>query len=48
VQGYSLRSWKQAGLSLVAVSDIDPVELANLEQGFEKPVVATGEPAGTP
>ena len=48
VQGYSLRSWKQAGLNLVAVSDIDPVELANLEQGFEKPVAAGGEPAGSP
>jgi anti-sigma factor (TIGR02949 family) len=48
VQGYSLRSWKQAGLNLVAVSDIDPVELANLEQGFEKPVAAGGEPAGNP
>ena len=46
VQGYSLRSWKQAGLNLVAVSDIDPQELANLEQGFEKPVAAGGEPAG--
>ena len=48
VQGYSLRSWKQAGLNLVAVSDIDPQELANLEQGFEKPVAASGEPAGNP
>jgi mycothiol system anti-sigma-R factor len=48
VQGYSLRSWKQAGLNLVAVSDIDPVELANLEQGFEKPVAPSGEPAGSP
>ena len=48
VQGYSLRSWKQAGLNLVAVSDIDPVELANLEQGFETPAAAGGEPAGSP
>jgi anti-sigma factor (TIGR02949 family) len=48
VQGYSLRSWKQAGLNLVAVSDIDPQELANLEQGFEKPVAVSGEPAGNP
>jgi len=48
VQGYSLRSWKQAGLNLVAVSDIDPVELANLEQGFERPVAPGGEPAGNP
>ena len=37
VQGYSLRSWQQAGLDLVAVSDIDPRELANLQQGFESP-----------
>jgi anti-sigma factor RsiW len=48
VQGYSLRSWKQAGLNLVAVSDIDPEELANLEQGFEKPAAPGGEPAGNP
>ena len=48
VQGYSLRSWKQAGLNLVAVSDIDPEELANLEQGFEKPTAPGGEPAGNP
>ncbi len=41
VQGYSLRSWRQSGLDLVAVSDIDPVELDNLEQGFETlPVVS--------
>jgi anti-sigma factor (TIGR02949 family) len=45
VQGYSVRSWRQAGLNLVAVSDIDPVELANLQQGFEMPPVPTGEPA---
>jgi len=48
VQGYSLRSWRQSGLSLVAVSDIDPLELANLEQGFEAPPVASAEPAATP
>jgi anti-sigma factor RsiW len=48
VQGYSLRSWRQAGLDLVAVSDIDPVELANLEQGFETPPAPSPEPAATP
>lgn len=37
VQGYTLRSWRQAGLNLVAVSDIDPRELANLQQGYETP-----------
>jgi anti-sigma factor RsiW len=45
VQGYSVRSWRQAGLNLVAVSDIDPIELANLEQGFEMPPLPAGEPA---
>jgi anti-sigma factor (TIGR02949 family) len=37
VQGYSLRAWRQAGLELVAVSDIDPRELVNLEEGYESP-----------
>jgi anti-sigma factor (TIGR02949 family) len=45
VQGYSVRSWRQAGLNLVAVSDIDPTELANLEQGFEMPPAAAAEPS---
>jgi mycothiol system anti-sigma-R factor len=45
VQGYSLRSWRQAGLDLVAVSDIDPLELANLERGYENPPPPAGEPA---
>jgi anti-sigma factor RsiW len=45
VQGYSVRSWRQAGLDLVAVSDIDPLELANLEKGFETPPVPSPEPA---
>jgi anti-sigma factor (TIGR02949 family) len=45
VQGYSVRSWRQSGLNLVAVSDIDPSELANLEQGFEVPPVPAAEPA---
>jgi hypothetical protein len=43
-QGYSLRSWKQAGLSFVAVSDIDPLELDNLQQGFEMPPRPSPEP----
>lgn len=46
VQGYSLRAWHQAGLDLVAVSDIDPLELANLEQGYEAPIPQAAEPAG--
>jgi len=37
VQGYSVRAWRQDGLDLVAVSDIDPRELANLQQGYESP-----------
>jgi anti-sigma factor RsiW len=48
VQGYSLRSWKQSGLSFVAVSDIDPLELNNLEQGFEMPPQPSPEPPGSP
>jgi anti-sigma factor RsiW len=45
VQGYAVRSWRQAGLNLVAVSDIDPTELANLEQGFQMPPAPAAEPA---
>ena len=45
VQGYSVRSWRQSGLDLVAVSDIDPLELANLEKGFETPPAPSPEPA---
>jgi anti-sigma factor RsiW len=45
VQGYSVRSWRQSGLNLVAVSDIDPLELANLEKGFETPPAPSPEPA---
>ena len=45
VQGYSVRSWRQSGLNLVAVSDIDPSELANLEKGFETPPAPSPEPA---
>ncbi|MGH8209041.1 MAG: anti-sigma factor family protein [Steroidobacteraceae bacterium] len=48
VKGYSLRSWRQAGLDLVAISDIDPLELANLEQGYEVPPPQRAEPAGRP
>ena len=44
VQGYSLRSWQQSGLSFVAVSDIDPVELDNLQQGFAQPPQPSPEP----
>jgi hypothetical protein len=46
VAGYSLRSWHQGGLDLVAVSDIDPLELANLEQGYEAPASQAPEPSG--
>jgi anti-sigma factor (TIGR02949 family) len=45
VQGYSLRSWQQSGLNFVAVSDIDPLELANLERAYETPAPAAAEPA---
>jgi anti-sigma factor RsiW len=45
VQGYSVRSWRQSGLNLAAVSDIDPTELANLEQGFEMPPAPAAEPS---
>jgi mycothiol system anti-sigma-R factor len=43
VQGYSLRSWRQGGLVLVAISDIDPRELANLEESFESPPAQTAD-----
>jgi mycothiol system anti-sigma-R factor len=36
-QGYSLRSWRQGGLDLVAISDIDAHELDNLQRGYESP-----------
>lgn len=36
-QGYSLRAWRQGGLDLVAVSDIDAHELDNLQRGYESP-----------
>jgi mycothiol system anti-sigma-R factor len=48
VQGYSLRAWRQAGLDLVAISDIDPAELASLEQGFESAPKSPGEPTDRP
>jgi anti-sigma factor RsiW len=41
VQGYTLRAWRQAGLDLVAISDIDPRELVNLEEGYESPPAQT-------
>jgi mycothiol system anti-sigma-R factor len=44
-QGYSLRAWRQGELDMVAISDIDPLELANLEQGFQSTVKPSGEPA---
>jgi len=36
-QGYSLRSWRQGGLDLVAVSDIDVHELDNFQRGYQSP-----------
>ena len=47
VRGYALRSWQQSGLSLVAVSDIDPLELNNLQQGFAMPPQPSPEPPGS-
>ena len=47
-QGYSLRSWQQGGLDVVAVSDIDPLELARLEQAYEAPPPPMPEPPNTP
>jgi anti-sigma factor RsiW len=41
VQGYTLRAWRQSGLELVAISDIDPRELVNLEEGYESPPAQT-------
>ncbi|HEY6925583.1 MAG TPA: anti-sigma factor [Steroidobacteraceae bacterium] len=41
VQGYTLRAWRQAGLDLVAISDIDPRELVNLQEGYEFPPAQT-------
>jgi len=43
VQGYTLRAWRQAGLDLVAISDIDPRELVNLEEGYESPPAQTSD-----
>jgi anti-sigma factor RsiW len=37
VQGYTLRSWKQAGLDVVAISDIDPREMEELERAYLTP-----------
>lgn len=44
MQGYSLRAWQQGGLELVAISDIDPLELASLQVGYESMPKASGEP----
>jgi mycothiol system anti-sigma-R factor len=38
LRGYSLRGWQQSGLDVVAVSDIEPLELAKLEQAYEAAV----------
>lgn len=47
-QGYSLRAWKQGGLDVVAVSDIDPLELENLQRAYAAPPPPTAEPPNTP
>jgi anti-sigma factor RsiW len=48
VQGYSLRAWRQGGLDLVAISDIDPRELISLEEGYQNPAKSSGEPTDHP
>lgn len=48
VQGYSLRAWRQGGLEFVAVSDIDPLELGNLEEGYKTPSRPSAEPTDRP
>ena len=44
LRGYSVRSWHQGGLDVAAVSDIDPTELAKLEQAYS----AAPQPAAEP
>jgi mycothiol system anti-sigma-R factor len=44
VRGYTMRAWQQSGLDVVAVSDIDPLELARLELAYR----ATPQPAAEP
>ncbi len=46
VKGYALRAWRQAGLDLVAVSDIEPLELEKLEKGYRTPAGPASEPLG--
>jgi anti-sigma factor RsiW len=41
VQGYNIRAWKQAGLDVVAISDIDPRELEELERDYLAPPTQT-------
>jgi len=45
LRGYSLRAWRQSGLDVVAVSDIDPLELANLERAYRATPPAAAEPS---
>jgi mycothiol system anti-sigma-R factor len=45
LRGYSLRAWHQAGLDVVAVSDIEPLELAKLEQAYKATPPGAAEPA---
>jgi anti-sigma factor (TIGR02949 family) len=45
VRGYTLRTWQQSGLDVVAVSDIDPLELAKLEQAYRAAPQPVAEPA---
>ncbi len=46
LRGYSLRAWRQAGLDIVAVSDIEPRELASLEQAYRAAPQPAAEPSG--
>jgi len=46
LRGYSLRAWHQGGLDVAAVSDIDPKELARLEQAYSAAPPPAAEPAG--
>jgi mycothiol system anti-sigma-R factor len=45
LRGYSLRAWRQAGLDVVAVSDIEPLELAKLEEAYKAAALAGAEPS---
>ena len=46
LRGYSIRAWHQSGLDVVAVSDIEPLELANLERAYRAIPPASTEPSG--